>query len=167
MARSRKRFNPPTTRRRLGALTASQERVYGRALHALRLSQNAGMSVGQAAREAGTTVASMRRYLGDAIEKRDRRWHAKARNRLWRYVRVPTESGMQRLAVSGRDADLARSYRDALWRYVHFDDDTGLAGLDGRSIGGCTLETDPARISELIDRGELDPSEIGSGETGR
>ena len=61
----------------------------------------------------------------------------------------------------------ARTYRDALWRWLRSEDDSALAALEGRSIQGFTLETDPAILGEMIDRGELDPREVGSGETGR
>ena len=60
-----------------------------------------------------------------------------------------------------------RVYKDALWRYVKTSEDSELVELEGRAVGGYTLLTDAPEIEELIERGELDPYEVGSGETGR
>ena len=100
-----RRVLPITSLKRLGSLSAGRRETYARTLHAHRL-MRAGMSKTQAAREAETTPRTMDRYLGDAIVKRDRRWHARPGGRLHRCVWLPTTSGMQRLAVSGRDAEL-------------------------------------------------------------
>jgi len=174
MAKSRKikkaAFKPPTTRRRYEALTNRQRQVYARTRHALKLTQEGGLTASEAAGEAGTTVGSMQRYLGDAIEKLEGVWQAKpTKDRLWFEAEVWTESGPRSFLVrnGSREAILAHKYRDAAWRYVKWDDDRGLADLESNSIDGYTLETDPARIGEAIATGKLDPGKLGSGKTGR
>ncbi len=162
-----RRVKPITTLGRLRALTPKQRKTYARTLHARRLMQNAGLSRERAAREAGTTPEAMGRYLGGAIKRRGGRWKVRPGARLFSYVWVPTTSGMQRLEASSREADLARRYHDALWRYLNLGDDADLTKLEGSSIAGYTLETDPALLEEMIEGGELDLYEIGSGETGR
>lgn len=156
-----------STLARLEALTPRQRATYSRTLHARRLMQNTGMSRKQAAETAGTTPRSMNRYLGGTIKKRGGRWHVRPGAELYRYVKVPTTSGMQTLPASSSESDLARRYRSALWRYTATGDESELLSLEGESIGGFTLETDHAEIEELIARGELDPRDVGSGETGR
>jgi hypothetical protein len=156
-----------TSVKRLESLSARQRETYTRARQARQLMLRAGMSRGRAAREAGTTPRTMERYLGPTVEKQGRRWRAKPGGRLYSYVWVPTSSGMRRLVATEREANLARAYKDALWRYVTQNDDAELSKFEGASIAGYTLETDPALIEEMIDRGELDPYEVGSGETGR
>ena len=162
-----KRRRPINSLARLESLSGRQQQAYGRTLHAQRLMQNAGMSRREAAREAGTTPGTMDRYLGAALRKRGGRWLANASDGLYVTVLVPTTSGMRALPASPLERELTRRYRDALWRYDHFVDDSELLDLEGESISGYTLETDIARINEMIDRGELDPSEVGSGETAR
>jgi len=162
-----RRIVPITSLRRLQSLSARERQTYARTLHAHRL-MRAGMSKKQAAFEADTTPQAMDRYLGGAgLQKRGARWVAKPGARLWVYVQVPTTSGVQRLAVRGRKSDLVRVYKDALWRYVKTSEDSELVELEGRAVGGYTLLTDAPEIEELIERGELDPYEVGSGETGR
>lgn len=174
MPRRIKPIKPITTLRRLEALSPPQRKTYSRTLHARRLVQNAGMSREQAAREAGTTPGTMSRYLGDAVSKRGSargkrggRFRAAPTSRLRSYVEVPTTSGMRSLPATSREADLARRYRDALRHYGYTGDDSDLISLDGESIDGHTLLTDSVEIDELIARGELDPRDVGSGETGR
>jgi hypothetical protein len=162
-----RRVAPITSLKRLESLSARERQTYARTLHAHRL-MRAGMSKTQATFEADTTPEAMDRYLGGAgLQKRGARWVARPGGRLWAYVQVPTTSGVRRLPVRGREADLVRAYKDALWRYVNTGDDSELVELEGRSVGGYTLLTDAAEIEELIERGELDPYEVGSGETGR
>jgi hypothetical protein len=158
---------PVTSRGRLRALSRRQRETYARALHARRLMERAGMSREQAAREAGTSVRTIKRYLGDAVEKRGGRWRVRAKARLYSYVRVPTTSGIRTLEASAREAALARDYKDALWRWANTGDDSALAAMEGAVIDGHVLETDLAVLGELLDRGELDIYEIGSGETAR
>jgi hypothetical protein len=75
--------------------------------------------------------------------------------------------GPRSFVVGDRDARVARAYRDALWRYVNLDDESGLADLEGRSIQGYRLETDPGELDVMIGSGELDVADIGSGDIER
>jgi hypothetical protein len=126
-----------------------------------------GMKPRQAAREAGTTLHTMERY--GVVQRRGRRW----RSTLGRTVFeswLPTTSGPRRLTIAtAADWRLERDYRDAFRRWLRSDgqDDSALARLEGRAIASFTLETDAAVLGEMLDRGELDPREVGSGETAR
>lgn len=137
----------------LQALTAHQRKTWTRQLHAQRLI-NAGASRSQASREAHTSLRTMRRWLGTNPDAE-----------RYAYVRVASDKGVKRLPASRRETDLAHRYRDAVWRHANLNDDSGLADLEGEMIGDYELETGPESIDEMIARGELDPSEIGSGET--
>jgi hypothetical protein len=150
-------------------LSVRQRETYTRTRQAHRLMRNAGMSKSRAAREAGTTTRSMDRYLGSAgLEKSGSRWIAKPGGRLRSYEWVPTTSGMQRIPVTGRGSDQVRAFKDALWR-GNTGDESALVRFEGVEIGssGYVFEADPANLSEMIDRNELDPREVGSGETAR
>jgi hypothetical protein len=161
-----RRVLPITSVARLEALTPKQRQTYGeRVRFAGRLFEG-GRKPARAAREAGTTLRTMERY--GVVRRRGGRW----RSTLGRTVYdswLPTTSGPRRLTIAtAAERRLDREYRDAFRRWVrsHGQDDSALA-KQGRSIGGFTLETDPAVLGEMLDRGELDPREVGSGETAR
>jgi hypothetical protein len=155
---------PITTSARLRRLTRRQRRTFTKTLQAERLNRELGWSLERSAREAGTTPETVRAYQGDVWDKHDGRWVRRPGGRLKRSVRVVTTSGPRSFVVGEQDARIARAYRDALWRYINFDDDRGLADLEGRSIQGYRLETDPGELDVMIGSGELDIAEIGSGD---
>jgi hypothetical protein len=160
---------PVTSVKRLGSLSFRQRETYTRTRQAHRLMRNAGMSKSRAAGEAGTTARSMDRYLGRAgLERRGTRWQAKRGGRLYSYEWVPTTSGMQRIPLTGRGSDQVRAFKDALW-HLATGDESQLVRFEGVEIGrsGYVFEADPAILGEMVDRGELDPREVGSGETAR
>jgi hypothetical protein len=158
---------PITTSARLRRLTGRQRRTFTKTLKAERLSRELGWSLERSAREAGTTPGTVRAYQGEVWAKQDGRWVRRPGGRLKRSVRVVTTSGPRSFVVGDRDARVARAYRDALWRYVNLDDESGLADLEGRSIQGYRLETDPGELDVMIGSGELDVADIGSGDIER
>lgn len=165
-------IRPITTRARLDALNPAQRVTYRRTLHGLRLMQNRRLSLAAAAREAGTTPETMRRYLGDAISRRgSERGRRGGRYRVTpdrhqrlalRYT-LPTTSGVRNLTITNaREYELAREYRFALRTYINQRDASLLARFEGVSIDGYVLETEPIEIDVMVGTGELDMEDIGS-----
>ena len=71
-------------------------------------------------------------------------------------VRVITTSGLQVLPYlnDGEPSTVGRHW-NAVRRYLEYGDETGLDHLDGVTVGGFTLETDPYAIEWHAMRGEV------------
>lgn len=92
-------------------LSTQSREARRRALEALSLMREHGLHMTPAARRAGTTVRTMKRHLGPTLQKRpDRRYRAKAWDRMPRRMRFLTSKGRIELEVrdSRSAARLAR-----------------------------------------------------------
>ena len=161
-----RRIVKPTTVDLLERLTPDELETWGRVIYARRKNE-AGMPMKQAAREAGTTPRTVKRWLGDGLQKRGGRWEVNPDSEQFVFVKVPTTSGVRTLPANRAEADLVREYRQAVWNARGGDDREMRRRFEGETVAGYELETDIAEINEQIDSGAITTREIGSGVTGQ
>jgi len=71
-------------------------------------------------------------------------------------IRVLTRQGIQFLPnLTDQEASQVGRHWNAVRRYLEYGDETGLDHLDGVTVGGFTLETDPYAIEWHAVRGEV------------
>ena len=71
-------------------------------------------------------------------------------------IRVLTRQGIQFLPnLTDQEASQVGRHWNAVRRYLEYGDETGLTHLDGLTVGGFTLETDPYAIEWFAMRGEV------------
>jgi hypothetical protein len=146
------------TARQFVGLSGRQRAAYERTVEARR-HMRAGDSLTAAARRAGTSPRTVKRYAGSDLGKRGRRWRI-ARDRAYRPMRVLTNTGVEVVGASRRDASTVGRYWSAVGRYLQHGDDSELRKLHGVTVNGHELETDLDVIDELAARGELDFEDI-------
>jgi hypothetical protein len=152
------RLGAVRTTRQFAALSGRQRAAYERTVEARRY-MRAGDSLTVAARRAGTSPRTVKRYSGSDLGKRGRRWRI-ARDRAYRPMRILTNTGVEVLSVSRRDASIVGRHWAAIGRYLQNGDDSELRRLRGVTVNGYELETDLDVIDELAARGELDFEDI-------
>lgn len=139
--------------------TRAQQEARIRAAHAVSLQRaNPSWSLTRAASEAHTTVATVRRHMPTAVTKDTRgRWRAKRGDRERFTMRLVTaDRGVIAAMVGGSDKRaLVGAHHAAIRRWLLYGDDTALAALEGKTVAGHVLQTDPAVIKELYRQGEL------------
>ena len=120
-----------------------------------------GLSLGRAAREAGTTAAAVKRHAGPALAKTaGGRYRATATDRLTRPMLVPTPAGPVALDVrDSRSASRLGAYWAAVRRYLDTGDTSGLRTFRGKGIRlnkrFHPFVTDTDQLDPLADAGEL------------
>jgi len=139
-------------------LTKPQRAAYQRTLDALS-GMRRGQSLTAAARDAGTTPRTVRRYAGATVKRSGSRYRL-GRDRLYRPMRVLTNTGVETVGVSRREAKLVGRHWNAVKRWGVHQDSSELDKLRGAVVGGYELETDLDVIDELAARGELDFEDI-------
>jgi len=71
-------------------------------------------------------------------------------------IRVLTRQGIQFLPnLTDQEASQVGRHWNAVRRYLEHGDETGLSHLDGVTVGGFTLETDPYAVEWHAMRGEV------------
>lgn len=120
-----------------------------------------GATIGEAAREANTTVATVKRYVSAALRKGSGgRIVATKGDQLAAYMEVPTTAGSQLLLVIG---SRSRNLLSAYWEAAHLFRDFGipevLAPFEGLTINVEGVEipliTDPHVLTRLFKEGRL------------
>jgi tRNA 2-selenouridine synthase SelU len=120
-----------------------------------------GLSLSAAAKRAGTTPNTIRRHAGSELSRERGRYVASRGDRLYRAMRVLTNTGVVDVGVAGsRQASLISSYWNAVDRYLRTGDSSQLGGFAGRSVAGVEFEADLDVIDELAGRGELEFEDI-------
>lgn len=156
---SRKRVR---NRRDLDALSPEEQDDRAGALRALTLMrEDPTMSMTKAARRAGTTPQAVRRYAGDALERRGSRWSATRGDRLYRPMVV--HSGGETVAINVRGSHKAAElsdYHRAVGHYLNTGDEEPLRRFAGKTVAGVEYETDPDVLDEMARRGQLDIESI-------
>lgn len=158
---ARRSPRPISRTRDVRELPGRERRAREQALDAIALMRRDDtLTIAQAARRAGTTVDTMLRYAGAALEKRGGRYHAKPYDRLARAMEFLTPEGVISLEV--RDSRSRRrigEYMNAVKRYVNTGDARGLRKFQGRAIRidgrGYPFATDTATLDRLASAGEL------------
>jgi hypothetical protein len=154
------RATPIRSAKTFAKLNGRQRETYQRTLDALS-GMRRGQSLDLAAREAGTTPRTVRRYVGAAVKRQGSRY-VLGRDRLVRpAMRVLSSGCVERVDGLGRrDSRIAGRHANALKRYLDTGDASELQRLRGASVGGYELETDLDVIDELAARGELEFEDI-------
>lgn len=132
-----------------------------RALKAIGLMRQEGLSLKDAARLAGTTPRTVHRYAEPALTKTGNRYKASLGDRLYRRMAVMTATGRVDVDVRGsRSASLVGSHHNAIQRYLAIGDEWLLAPYRGKRVGGQELLADPARLEQIAAQRELDIDDI-------
>ena len=150
-----------TLRQFLG-LTPRERTAREKALDALGLMRSEGHSASAAARESGTSVRQMHRYLGeDVLYREGHRLQAARSDRLYRTLWVFTTQGMQEVGVHGsaKASEVSRHWQ-AMRTYLEGEGTAALQWLEGKLVGGFVYETNPDRIEAAYLRGDLDAETI-------
>jgi len=119
-----------------------------------------GSSLRRAAREAGTTLATIRRYAGPTVYREGRRWRVRRNDRLLRRMRWIVETGVITIDVtdSTTAARISR-YWSAVQRYVETGTDQELRQFRGKTIRiqkkDYYFVTDMRVLDELAHLGEI------------
>ena len=147
------------------AIPRNEREAYAkeRALAALARSRREGLTPSVAARAEGTTLNTMRRYVGTALQQKSPggRWRVTASDRIARTLNFLTERGP--VAITVRDSRLASQigeHANAVKVYRNTGDTSTLAPFRGKSFraGGLTHRfiTDPEILDKLADAGVLE-----------
>jgi len=120
--------------------------------------------------EARVSVASVKRLVPRALEKRGTRWQATAYDRYARSTDVITTRGVIRVTIrDSRTASLIARHHQAVGLYLEGKADASvLRPFRGKHFRvkkhAYVLETDPEALEQLGLGGELDDLVIGSGQ---
>jgi transposase-like protein len=132
-----------------------------RALEALQLMRSEGLSLTAAARKAGTTPATVRKHVRNALRRtQGGRYLATPSDRLVRHLWLLTPKGVVEVAVRGsRQAELVASYMAAVDWYLRRGDASRLAAFRGKGIRSgdrfFPFLTDTAALDKLARAGEV------------
>ncbi len=118
-----------------------------------------GDSLTVAARKAGTSPVTIKRYSGSDLGRVGRRYRI-IRDRAYRPMRMLTNTGVETVGAGRRDASTVSEYWSAVGHYLKTGDDSRLRKFRGKTVGGLELETDLDVIDERYQRGEIDFEDI-------
>jgi hypothetical protein len=143
------------------ALSSSAKAAQHRALDALRRMRTDHLSLPAAARAAGTTPATVRRFAQPALTTAAGRTVATPADRLYRRMSVLTPEGRQDIDVRGsRAAAKVSAHWNAAEHYLATGDTSRLDKFAGVRVGGAELATRPSDVERHWTRGELDIDDI-------
>lgn len=141
------------TRRFLAALSRAKEDAYYRVLDAIGISRREDISPSKAAKRSGTTLKTMRKYAGGALEERSGRFYVKRSDRLLRRMRMLTPKGEVIVSTtSSRTATIIAEYNNALREYVLTGDTAEIKRLGKKTIRSGGQEYTFATDTRTIDR---------------
>ncbi|MEO8909523.1 MAG: hypothetical protein ABI408_04775 [Gemmatimonadaceae bacterium] len=149
------------TRRFLEALTGTKEDTYYRVLDAIALKRrDPKISLTKAAKHSGTTVSTIEKYAGSALEVRSGRFDVRNSDRLPRALRMLTPSGEVVVrTTSSRTATRIAEYNNALREYVLTRDTTQLKRFVNKTVrsGGqtYTFVTDSKALDRNVRAGAV------------
>lgn len=135
-----------------------QKDAYDRVLEALTIQRRDKVSMTTAAGEAETSIRTIRKYAGSAIDRESSgRYRVRSADRLVRPMRIVGTNGTVEATVRGSQvASLNARHANAVKRYLNTGDVSVLVPFTGKRVAGHVLETDPDRLDELGRRGSLD-----------
>lgn len=140
----------------LAALTSAQHDARARALEALSRMRTQRLSLSAAARESGTTRATVRRYAGAALTRNGARYAATPADRLYRRMVVLTPEGRREVDVrSSRKASQVGAHWNAVDRYLRTGDGNALRRFGGKSVGGYEFASTTDQAEQFARTGEL------------
>src|SRR5216684_6462581 len=127
------------------------------AFHAISRMRHDRLSLAQAAREEGTTPATVRKYLPAALrQSKTGQWVATKSDRYVRPLSLPGPHGPVTARARGsEEARFASAYLSSLTRWARNEKARELAPFQGKRIGGFELITDVRILRALRDAGLL------------
>lgn len=143
------------------SLNPLQRDARERSLEALSLMRRKGFSLREAAEAAGTTPNTVRRYMGDNLERTPKGFRAKPRDREFRSMRFLTAEGPVYLPVTdSRTASTIGEYWEAVKLYLQMGNDRALRRFKYKQIRvqkkTYNFVTDTKLLERLGRAGELD-----------
>jgi hypothetical protein len=120
-----------------------------------------GYSLTRAAKEAGTTPASVKRWAPELLVKERGRYKRVPTDRRYQLMSVLSTEGVVDVDTRGsRVRSLIGRHWNAIRLYGAIGDVAVLAPFKGKRVGGVELESDPDRVEEYLRQGELDVDDI-------
>ncbi len=132
-----------------------------KALEALAQMRDLGLSPTQAAKRVGTTIRTMKKYLGPTLQRQENgRYQARPTDRLARRVRFLTPTGNIALTVKdSRVASKIARHQSAVNQYLRGKGTEALGTFEKRfvTVDGVQYAfiTDPETIEQLANAGEV------------
>jgi hypothetical protein len=116
-----------------------------------------GLSIDAAAREEGTTPATLKKYLPAALRRsKSGRWVATKSDRYVRLLSLPGPHGPVIVRARGsKEAQFASAYLASLSRWTRTEKPYELASFHGKKVGGFELITASRTLKALGDAGLL------------
>jgi hypothetical protein len=158
MFRRRETTRPSVVR----GFSRREQETYRRTLEAARYARERNVSLTVAAKKHGTTVATMRSYLGDSLTKSKNRYRVSEKDRLVRKMLVITPSGPETVYVKGRSkAALAAKHLATSIAYAE-----GKVGpeafykFEGKMVAGRYLNVDPDSVLYIVDANQIDYDDL-------
>lgn len=143
-----------------GSLRASEQDARHRALDAVARMRH-GQSLSTAARDAGTTPATVRRYAAPALTREGRRWSATGTDRMYRRMTVLSTDGRVEVDVrSSAQASRVAAHYNAIDHYLRTGDTRPLRPFARTRVGGRLLQTDLDQVERWARAGELSIDDI-------
>ncbi len=158
---ARRKWPKSVTKTFLDAMSEVKEDTYRRALDAIALKRrNPKISLTKAAKSSGTTLTTIRKYAGNAIETRSGRFDVRPSDRLARRMRMLTPKGEVIVhTTSSRTATLIAEHNNALRNYVLTRDTTELKRFANKTVrsGGeqYTFATDTRTLDRYVRAGAV------------
>ena len=128
-----------------------------RSFHAVARMRHDGLSPLQAAQEEGTTIATIRKYLPDALRRsKTGAWIVTKSDRYVRLISLPGAHGPVTVSAHGsEEARFASLYLASLTRWHRTEKPYELAPFHGKKIGEFELITASRTLRALRDAGLL------------
>jgi hypothetical protein len=127
-----------------------------RALEAVSRMRTENLSLTAAARAAGTTAATVRRYAAPGLTQHGRRTVATSTDRMYRRMVVLTPDGRREVDVrSSAQASRVAAHWNAMDTYLRTGDSKALHRFANRRIGGLALASIPEQVEAYARTGEL------------
>lgn len=142
-------------------LSPREREARNKAFEALNEMRGKKVSLRVAARKAGTTPETVRRYAGNALVREGRRYVPTSADRSYQRMSVLSTGGVVDVDVRGsRARSVVGRYWNAIQRFAATGDVGVLTPFVGKRIGGVELATDPDQIEEFLRRREIDIDDI-------
>lgn len=142
-----------------GNLTATQHAAHDAMLDGLGFLRSGKASSASAAAEmAGTTLSSMKKYGGSALQREaNGRYSVMPADRLLRPIRVISTDGTTESFVRGsRVASTVGRHANAVKRFLDTGETQQLREFEGKRVAGHELETREEVLEEMARRRDLD-----------
>jgi len=142
-------------------LSPSEREARYKAFEALGHMRSDKLSLRAAARTAGTTPETVRRYAGDSLIRPGHRYVATASDRSYQRMSVLSPDGVVDVDVRGsRARSMVGQHWNAITKFAATGDAGALSPFAGKRVGGAALATDPDQIEEFLRRREIDIDDI-------